>query len=98
MDMEHDIFADLAFGKAALQKLAPVPENFRLFYAGWVGKRPQDFKEMDVSGAEFRVAKTGPNKGKLAIMVPGTKRTVRLTKTEIRAAEPRATRSNAQEN
>jgi hypothetical protein len=87
MDMQHDVFAEQTYGRAALRKLAPVPENFRLYSASWLGKRPEDWHEMEVTGAEFRIAKSGPNKGKLSILVPGTKRTVRVTKAEMRAAE-----------
>ncbi len=86
MDMEQDLFAEQTNGKAALSKLAPVPKNFRLYYAGWLGKRPEDWKEMEVKGAEFRIAKSGPNKGKLSILVPGTRRSVRVTKAEMQAA------------
>lgn len=86
MDMEHDVFADQTYGKLALQKMAPVPQNFRLFSAGWLGKKPEEFTVMEVCGAEFRVAKRGPNKGKLSIMVPGTKRTTYVTKDEMKAA------------
>ncbi len=86
MDMEHDVFAEQPYGKLALQKLGAVPENFRLYYAGWLGKKPEDFTVMEVTGAQFRVAKRGPNKGKLSIMVPGTKRTTYVTKDEMKAA------------
>lgn len=85
-DMSKDIFAETQYGKLALEKLAPVPENFRLFEAGWLGKRPEDWRVMCVKGAEFRVAKTGPRKGTLSIMVKGTERSVCLTREEIAAA------------
>ena len=83
-DMQKDVFADQSYGKVALQKLSPVPENFRLYVAGWLGKTPADFNVMEVSGAQFRTAKSGPNKGKLSMMVPGTKRTVHVTKSEMK--------------
>lgn len=86
MDMEHDVFAEQSYGKVALQKMNPVPENFRLYAAGWLGEKPEEFTVMEVTGAEFRTAKSGPNKGKLSIMVPGTKRTVYVTKDEMKAA------------
>jgi len=86
MDMDQDVFAEQSYGKVALQKMAPVPENFRLYCAGWLGKEPKDFTVMEVTGAQFRVAKTGVNKGKLSIMVAGTKRTVYVTATEMKAA------------
>lgn len=83
--MEHDVFAEQSYGKAALQKMAPVPENFRLYSAGWLGQKPEVRTVMEVTGAQFRVAKRGPNKGKLSIMVPGTQRTVQVTKAEMKA-------------
>lgn len=86
MDMDEDVFAEQSYGKAALQKMAPVPEGFRLYSAGWLGDKPADWTVMEVTGAQFRVAKSGPNKGKLSIMVPGTKRTVYVTETEMKAA------------
>ena len=84
MDMEKDPFADLAFGKAALKKLGPVSENFRLYSAGWLGTYP-DFHSMRVTGAEFRKAKRGRNVGKLCILKTGTSRSTIVTKTEINA-------------
>lgn len=86
MDMGHDVFAEQSFGKVALQKMAPVPENFRLYCAGWLGDKPESWDVMEVTGAEFRIAKRGPNKGKLSILVPGTKRTVYVTRAEMKAA------------
>lgn len=83
MDVERDIFAEYSYGKLALQKLSPVPANFRLYSAGWLGEKPEEMTVMEVSGAEFRAAKSGPNKGKLSIMIPGTKRTAYVTKAEM---------------
>lgn len=85
MDMEIDEFATHSFGKAALKKLAPVSENFRLYTAGWLGNKPEEMTVMQVTGAEFRRAKSGPNKGKLSILVRGTKRSAFVTRDEIRA-------------
>ncbi|HCA35407.1 MAG: hypothetical protein CMM07_17860 [Rhodopirellula sp.] len=82
-DMEKDVFAHTAFGKLALKKMQPVPENFRLFEAGWLGEQPKDWEVMEVKGAEFRRAKSGPRKGRLAIKIRGTERTVYLTKDQI---------------
>lgn len=87
MDMTHDIFADQVFGKIALRKLSPVPENFRLYMAGWLGDKPSKTGVMEVAGAQFRVAKSGKNKGKLSIMIPGTKRTAYVTADEMHIEE-----------
>lgn len=85
MDMEKDLMAEYGYGKAALKKLAPTPENFRLYHAEWLGDKPGDRQVMKVTGAEFQVAKSGPNKGKLCMIVPGSKRTAYVTKTEMQA-------------
>lgn len=88
-DMTVDVFAPTPYGKVALRKLAPIPENFRLYSAGWMEDHPDDFSVMKVSGAAFRAAKTGPNKGKLSILIRGTDRTVYVTKEEINAEASR---------
>jgi len=86
MDMQIDVFAQHTFGKIALQKLSPVPDDFRLFCAGWVGDHKKN-DTMEITGAVFRVAKSGKNKGKLSIMLPDTKKTVYVTSKEIREFE-----------
>lgn len=86
-DMSKDVFAACSYGKVALEKLAPVPENFRLFSAGWLGEKPENWKTMKVTGAEFREAKSGPSKGQLAIMVKGTQRSTYVTKEEMAAQD-----------
>jgi len=78
-DMTACVFEETSFGKAALAKMREVPENFRIYCAGVDSFDSGIFK---VAGAEFRVAKAGPNKGKLSIMVPGTKRIVYVTREE----------------
>lgn len=80
-----DLFADTAFGKAALAKLKPTDPNFRLFFAGWLGDYDTT-DTMEVKGAIFRAAKSGPRKGQLVIQVPGTERTAYVTEAEMRAA------------
>lgn len=82
MRNEEDLFASTSFGKAALKKLGAVPENFRLYSAGWLGKKPEDWKEMRVAGRVFRASKDG----KLGIPVPSTIRSVIVTRDEIRSA------------
>ena len=84
----EDIFGKQSFGKAALKKLGPVPENFRLYSAGWLGKSPENWVEMRVTGCEMRHAKKGVNAGKLCIPIPGTKRSVVVTKAEILEFKP----------
>lgn len=46
---------------------------------------PENMDVMKVTGAEFRIAKTGKYAGKLSIIVKGTDRTAYVTKEEIRA-------------
>jgi len=83
IDMSQDIMAELNFGKAALKKLAPIAENFRFYEAGWMGNKQSEWTVMRVTGAEFREAKAGPHKGKLSVLVKGTKRTAFVTKEEM---------------
>lgn len=83
IDMSNDVFAAFPFGKAALAKMGSVTKNFRLYEAGWVGDNPKKSDTMKVTGAEFRVAKAGKNKGNLSIKVPGTTRTVYVSKDEM---------------
>ena len=78
-----DLFAEQPYGKAALKKLGSVPDNFRLYEAGLLGKPPKYSDTMFVTGAEFRIAKTGKNKGKLSIMVEGTQQTVYVSRIEM---------------
>lgn len=76
-DMKEDVFAETSFGRIALKKLAesaPLNQNFRLFEAGWMEDKVGTV--MEVIGAEFKIAKSGPNKGKMCMMVPGTRRKV----------------------
>ena len=88
-DMEYDVFANCGYGKLALEKLnklSPLPENFRLYYGGWLIGSKNDVDVMELRGAEFRHAKTGKNKGKLCIMIKGTERTVFLSCEEVRSS------------
>jgi len=82
-DMTVDIFAQESYGKIAIEKLnavSPLPKNFRLYECGWLGNTRQ---VMRVTGAEFRPAKSGPNTGKLAVMIPKTKQTAYVTAEEM---------------
>lgn len=40
---------------------------------------------MEVTGAEFREPKSGPNKGKLCIIIPGSIRSTKLMRDELDA-------------
>lgn len=82
MDMKNKFFEGTEFGQEALRMLGPVPENFRLFSAGWaeVSNDPKDWKTFKVTGAEFTKA------GKL---IPGTKRSVKITKARLKELHER---------
>lgn len=81
--MAHlDLFSDQPQTAVALRKLKITSENFRVYCCGWLGKGTQR-DIMEVIGAEFRVAKRGPHKGELHVMVPGTTRTAYVTAAEI---------------
>jgi hypothetical protein len=86
-DMTTDIFANTTYGLIALEKLGVVPDNFRLYEAGWLGDGGER-KVMRVTGAEFRKAKSGPNKGKLSVMIPKTKQSAYVTAEEMGGEAP----------
>lgn len=79
-DMTVDIFAKETFGKIALVKMGDVPKNFRLYDAGWLGTQRE---VMRVTGALFRKALSGKNKGKLSIKMKGTIQSVLVTAKEM---------------
>jgi hypothetical protein len=85
----EDILAKQTYGAVALQKMAPIPPNFRLYEAGWLetGAHPSTWDVMEVKGAVFREATKGPRKGKLCIQVPNTKITAYVTRAEMKAYE-----------
>lgn len=78
-DMTEDVFADTAYGKAALAKIKPTDPNFRLYCAGVA----DNCGTMRVTGGVFRVATRGALKGVLSILVKGTEETVYVTKSDI---------------
>lgn len=84
-DMDADVFAKQSYGILALERLKPKSANFRLYAAKWLGATPADWQVLEVTGAEFRRVASGRNKGKLTIMVAGTKRSTHVTKQEIAA-------------
>ena len=68
-DMTERVFENQPFGNIAMQKIGDVDCNFRLFSASWLGNNPRESSIMRVTGAIFRRAKSGPNKGVLSIKV-----------------------------
>lgn len=82
----EDVFADTTYGKIALEKLKPTGADFRLFFAGWLGKHG-DSDVMEVKGAQFRESMRGQRKGQLCILVCGTERTAYVTAAEMKAFE-----------
>ena len=82
-DMTERVFENQPFGNIAMQKIGDVDCNFRLFSASWLGNDPRKSLLMKITGATFRRAKSGSNKGVLSIKVPDTTKTVYVTKAEI---------------
>ena len=78
-----ELFAETSYGKLALSKFDNVPENFFIYSCGWLGDISSKGCVMEVTGCEFRVAKSGPHKGKYSIAVKGTERKVYLTSDEV---------------
>lgn len=52
-----------SFGRAEMKKMQCASPNFRIYEAEWLGDNPKDCDTMRVTGAEFREATRGPNKG-----------------------------------
>lgn len=82
--VKDDLMGNTSYGKAALAKLKSIPgfnptQNFRVYEAGWLGNTDT----MQVTAAEFREAKSGPNKGKLTKIVEGTIQTVYVNQAEM---------------
>lgn len=83
MNMDDRTWDESGFGKAALQKMGEVPDNFRLYSAGWVGEYP-NCHGMQVTGAEFERMKRKTTHGN---KIKGTERSVYVSKNEIKEAE-----------
>lgn len=83
----ENIYEQFAFGKAALKKFGPVPGNFMLYAAGLHPQPPVESQGMKVTGAEFVADPTGEEE---LAMVPGSSRTVFVTRAEILACENQA--------
>lgn len=86
LDMTGKLFEQYAYGIAAIKKMGNVSENFRLYQCGWLGgPTPNEWHGMECIGAEFRASQSGANKGKLCIMIPGTRVSVYVSREEINA-------------
>lgn len=71
---------------AAKAKMKNLPENFLIYKFEWLGDiTDRESCVMEVIGAVFREAKSGPRKGELCIMVKGTEKVAFLTPDEIDA-------------
>ena len=90
MDMTNDIFAEHESGKAALKKMFPngnMPDNFRLYYGKAIEPSDNTSGLFIFVGAEFRHAKSGPNKGQLSIKVPGTEIEAVVTREDMEKSQ-----------
>lgn len=82
MDMRTDPFAEYAYGKLALKKIGSTDPNFRLFKAVWLGKS-NEREVMRVTGATFREALRGSNKGQLCMKVESSEHSALVTAREM---------------
>lgn len=84
-----DMMQEQPYAQIALKRMGAIPKNFLVYRAEWLGaeKDPKDWVEMKVTGAQFREAKRGPNKGELCIKVPHTDRVAYVTEAEIKIFE-----------
>lgn len=79
LNMDDMSWHQTAFGIAALKKMGDIPENFRIYFAGWKGEYP-NYHGMEVTGAEFKRMKRKTTHG---VKIKGTERTVYISKAEI---------------
>jgi hypothetical protein len=69
---------------AARAKMKDLPENFMIYKFNWLGDITDKANcIMEVTGAEYRRAKSGPRKGELCIQVKNTERKAFLTPDEL---------------
>lgn len=80
-------FQTEGFVRAAFAKAVALPDNFMFYAAGWQGDMTSDACIMKLDGCVFREATCGPRKGELCIKVKGTKRSVYLSASDVRAAQ-----------
>lgn len=78
---------EMAYVKAAVKKLGDVPENFFIYKLAWMGFGEAAF--MQLTGAVFREAKKGKNKGEMCIAIKGSEKVTHMTHEEIDIAEVR---------
>lgn len=83
---EDDAFGGTAIERAMINKIGKVPDNFRVYSAGWIGRTPADWKTMSITGALFEPITRGPRKGRMLNPIAGTKQTVSVTREELKAA------------
>lgn len=83
---QDDAFGGTAIERAMINKIGKMPDNFRVYCAGWIGKTPADWKTMSVAGALFEPITRGKRKGRMLKMIVGTKRSVTVTREEIKVA------------
>ncbi len=70
-----DVMSKTSYGQVALKKFVEVPDGFEIFSAGWIGEKPEDWKTMRVTGAQFKGRKR----------IPHTTKTTIVTREEISA-------------
>ena len=80
--MIPSIYDQMAFGQAALKKFGTVPSNFMLYEAFMHPQPPASVQGMKVRGAEFVADPSGEEE---LAMVPGSSRTVFVSKAELQA-------------
>lgn len=82
-DMTVDTFLEYKSGRIALSKIKDsVSDGFRFYEVESI----QGTDAIKYTGCEFRLAKSGKNKGKLCVMVDGTKKIVFVTRAELESS------------
>lgn len=84
--LAHDMMKDYPPSLAASEVMGTVPENFAFYCFEWLGDNPKHMSVMKCTGAVFREAKTGKNKGKLSVKLDETQVDIYITGEQIKAA------------
>lgn len=88
VDTAIEMMTTYAPSIAATKKVhGTLPEGFVWYAFEWLGDKPEEWDVMKVTGSITRIAKSGQSKGR-AIAVGGKdKKTVYVTRAEIKAAD-----------
>lgn len=83
------VMDETRYGRIGFQKLDTPHPDFHWYCAESLGSGRGEAVKLD--GCQYRAAKSGPRKGLVVVPVPGTKKTVIVTRSEIEAFSAEST-------